>query len=426
MIRASASQSSTTDLAPMTHAATTGSASDQPGITFGAISAAMAFGTVVFLAMATAPIMLGALVSAGRLTNQTLGLVAMVETLGIALGATVGPEFLRAGGLRTKVAIACLVLAGLNAVCVSASGAEQLGALRCACGLAEGLILAGANLILTYSRNPEGMNGYFLGITTAPQVVATYVLPGYAIPRFGPNIGFELMAAVSLCGAVAALAASTRHVPPRSARQGQALRWGPLAWAAMAAIVIQNAGVGAGYSYVVQIAKQLGVSDQVVGVSMAGLQATAFLGAILVGVWAWRYSQMVILTAGCALQAVVTLGLAQWNVPTAYLIGCCLFGMCWNALLPYSLKLLLELDPSRRLGLMNGPTSLAGLSVGPLVASGFVRKADVAPAFSVAAAFFVCSGVAYLAINLASRRSRAEGRDIGLEAHVLTPEAPTP
>ena len=410
----------------MAHVPTGESAADPADIAFGSIAAAMAFGTVVFLALATAPLMLGALVSAGRLTNQTLGLVAMLETAGIALGASVGVVFVRAGHLRAKVLLACVALAGLNWACAFASGAEQLGGLRCACGLVEGLILAAANVILTYSRNPEGMNGYFLGITTAPQVVATYVLPGYAIPRFGPNIGFELMAVVSLCGALAALAASTRHVPPRPARQAKMLRSGPLAWAAMVAIVVQNAGVGAGYSYVVQIAKQLGISDQVVGSSMAGLQATAFLGAILVGVWAWRYSQMVILTAGCVLQAAVTLGLAHWKAPAAYLTGCCLFGMCWNALLPFSLKLLLELDASRRLALLNGPLSLAGLGLGPLAASGFVRGTNVAPAFSVAAAFFLLSGAAYLAITLASRRTRAAARGLGLEAQAVTVGPPHP
>jgi hypothetical protein len=405
----------------MADLASEGEASTRGGITFASIAAAMVFGTVVFLSMASAPIMLGALVGAGRLTNPSLGLVAMLETVGIAFGASVGLGFLRAGRPRGKVLAACVVLAGLNWACLSASGASELGGLRGACGVVEGLILAAANLILTYARKPERMSGWFLGITTVPQVVAAYVLPDFAIPRFGPNIGFELMAIAALGGAFAALAASMRHVPPKPARRAKARPWGPLAWAAMGAIVVQNAGIGAGYSYIVQIAKQLGVTDQVVGASMAGLQATAVVGAILVGAWAWRYSQMVVLTAGCALQAVVTLGLAHWNVPAAYLVGSCLFGMCWNALLPYSLKLLLELDASRGLGLMNGPMSLVGLGMGPLLAAAFVRGDDVAPAFSVAAALFLASGAAYLVINLASRASRAAGIDVGLQASKATP-----
>ena len=105
---------------------------------------------------------------------------------------------------------------------------------------------------------------------------------------FGPTTadGFARWAGISRpagAGAFAALAASTRHIPPRAAPGSSGQRWGPLAWAALGAIILQNAGIGAGYSYVVQIAGQLGVSDQVVGASMASLQATAVVGAILVG-----------------------------------------------------------------------------------------------------------------------------------------------
>jgi hypothetical protein len=279
-----------------------------------------------------------------------------------------------------------------------------MASLRLACGLLEGLVLAGANLIMIYTRNPEGMNGYFLGVTTIPQVAATYVLSSSAIPHFGPNIGFQLMAMASLLGALAALATSKVRVPA-PARTGRLGSISPLAAAALLTILLQNAAVGAGYSYLVQFASQDGVPDEAVGVAMAGLQLTAVIGSLAVGVVAWRFSQAITLTLGCALQAGVTLAIIHIGGSAAYIVLAALFGLCWNALLPFSLKLLIELDETRSLGLLNGPVSLAGLGVGPIVVSVFVTETDVGPAFEAAAAIFLVSSLLYLGVNLARRRT---------------------
>lgn len=378
-------------------------ARDQP---LASISAAMMFGTLVFLAMATAPIMLGGLVQAGRLSNTTLGLVATLETLGIAVGSSLGPGLLRAGHFRTKVLIGCLALAALNWACIGALDARPIAVLRGACGVLEGVVLAAANLILTYTRNPEGMNGYFLGITTIPQVAATYLLSSYAIPRWGPNVGFALMAATAVLAGLAAIGASVDTIPaaPRGSRDRG--RWNPFAFAALATIVLQNAAIGAGYSYMVQIASQHAIPDTVVGLSMAALQATAVAGSLAVGFVGWRLSQALMLTAGCLVQALVALAILHGGGSVAYAVGTGLFGLCWNALLPFSLKLLIELDPTRRLALLNSPASLAGFGLGPLLVAGAVSEKDVSPAFLAAAAMFAAAGGFYAAINVLSRGAR--------------------
>lgn len=376
---------------------------DQPRAS---IAASMMFGTLVFLAMATAPIMLGGLVQAGRLSNSTLGLVATLETLGIALGSSIGPTFLRAGHFRTKVLVCCLALAALNWACMSAQDARPIAILRGACGLAEGVVLAAANLILTYTRNPEGMSGYFLGITTLPQVAATYGLSSYAIPRWGPNVGFELMAVTAVLAGAAALAASGDTIPAAGRGDRGRGHWNVFALAALATIVLQNAAIGAGYSYMVQIARQQAIPDGVVGLSMAALQATAMAGSLAVGFIGWRASQALMLTAGCLVQVAVTLVIVHGGGSAAYAIGTGLFGLCWNGLLPFSLKLLIELDPTRRLALLNSPASLAGFGLGPFLVAGLVSERDVAPAFVAAAAMFAVAGGLYGAINLSSRGAR--------------------
>jgi hypothetical protein len=169
---------------------------------------------------------------------------------------------------------------------------------------------------------------------------------------------------------------------------------------------LQNAGVGAAYSYLAQIAKQHGLSDFVIGVSIAGLNTVAVAGSFAVGIIGWRLSQAVVLTLGCLIQAAVVFGIARGHGALAYAVGAGVFGLLWNGLIPFSFKLLIELDPSRRVALLNSPATLAGVGVGPFVAAWYVSNTDVAPALYVAAMMFGLSAVLYLLLNHLSRGVR--------------------
>lgn len=380
------------------------------GLPVASVLAAMGFGTVVFLGISTAPIILGGLVHAGRLTNEGLGVVATLELVGIAVGAFAG-----AGGglMRERMAMkslaCCLILAALNWACMGGEGGASIGALRAGCGLLEGLILGAANLILTYSRNPEAMSGYFLGVTTLPQVLAAYFLTGYAVPKFGPAIGFQLMAIASILAAAGALFASSAHIPRPNTERVAARRWSALGLAALFAVVLQNAAVGACFAYIVQLSAQNRVPEAVTGGALAGLQIAAMIGSLLVGVAAHRFSQAIVLTLGCLLQVAVTLAFLYWGAPIGFVVCSAVFGLCWNGLLPFALKLIIKIDPSRHLALFNTPASLTGLAVGPFLASGLVGAHDVAPAFGLAAGLFAAGAGLFTVINLTLARAPAHG-----------------
>lgn len=373
-----------------------------------AIVASMVFGSLVFVAMAIAPILLGALVEAGRLTNETLGRVATLETFGIAIGATFGPAYLRRGRLGVKLALVCVALVAADLAGYRASNGLAIGALRGVAGLLEGMVLAGANLVLTYVRNPERMNGYFLSVANVLPTVASYALSSFAIHQFGVNIGFGVLAIAAAAGAVAALAVTDRSTPPRPAAKSGASAKGLAVVLGVLAVFLQNAGVGAGFTYIVQIATQTAVPDGVVGLAMAGLQVAAVAGALVVGWGAWRLNYVAMLTLGCLLEAAVVIALAKVHSSTVYLVASCLFGLCWNGLLPYSLTLLIKFDPTRRLALLNTPVSLSGLAIGPFLASFVVGKSNVAPAFFLAAVIFVTSAALYVIAPWIGQKRRAE------------------
>lgn len=370
-----------------------------------AIVAAMILGTVAFMILGIQPVLLGALVEAGRLTNHALGKVATLETLALAIGAAVGPPLLRRGGIRAKIALASVALAALNLADFWAASPAPIYVLRTACGALEGLLLAGAILVVTYSRNPERMNGLFLGLTTAPQIAATYLLSALAFPRFGPNAGFAMMAALAALGAASALALSDRTTAAAQAMGRAEGVWTPWVVLALAAILLQNAAIGAAWNYVEQIAHQADISNQVVGLALSAGLSFQLVGALGVAWIGWRFNHKLMLAAGCALQALDVIVLASFHAPMVYLGACCVFGLLWLALLPYEMKLLIELDRTRQVAMILSPASLIGLSIGPFFGSLLVRETDVSPAFWFAAAATAASGAIYLFTALAGRRA---------------------
>ncbi|MDR3513911.1 MAG: hypothetical protein P4L73_19915 [Caulobacteraceae bacterium] len=374
---------------------------DQPPM---AIVAAMVLGTVAFMILGIQPILLGALVEAGRLTNHALGKVATLETLALAIGAAVGPPFLRRGGIRAKIALAALALAALNIASYWAASPGPIYVIRTASGALEGLLLAGAILVVTYTRNPERMNGLFLAITTAPQIAATYLLSTVAIPALGANSGFGLMAMLSALGAFSALALSDKTTATAHALGTAKGVWTPWVLLALAAILLQNAAIGAAWNYVEQIAHQADISNQIVGLAVSGGLTFQLVGALGVAWIGWRFNHKLMLAAGCSLQALDVVVLGSLHAPMIYLGASCVFGLLWLALLPFEMKLLIELDRTRQVAMILSPASLIGLSVGPFFGSLLVRETDVSPAFWFAAAATAISGAIYLFTALVARR----------------------
>jgi MFS family permease len=365
--------------------------------------AAMVFGSVTFVAMAITPILLGSLVRIGRLSNGTLGTVATLEMLGVASGSTIGLPFFRRGKFRLKVAIVSLLLVLFDGLSFKAGSPLELALVRAISGLMEGGALAAATLILTYVRNPERMNGFFLGITAIPPLVVTYILGSMTDAHLAVMVGFSALSVSAAFAILASLGLSDANFPasqPRKKRFGVYRRSQIIA---LFTVLLQNAGIGAAYSYLTQIAGQHGVPQEVVGSAVAALQAVAVFASFAVGWGAWRLPFSVVLTLGCLVQAIVSLGLGDLQSGIGYLIGCCVFGLCWNGLLPFSLKLLIDLDRTRSLGLLNAPISLAGFGLGPITASLFVTEGNVTPAYWASALLFSASAGLYFVLALMSR-----------------------
>jgi DHA1 family inner membrane transport protein len=361
--------------------------------TLTAISATMVVGTAALLVLGVQPILLGGLIETGRLTEAGLGRVAMVEVFALAIGSAIGPFAMNAGAMRLKVAIAALLLAAVDFGLYAAHSTSYILGLRGVAGLLEGLLIGAAVAVVTHTRRPDRMNGLFLGITTAPQIAAAYLLPALVIPRFGLNAGFALLAASALAAACAAPFLVDR-VEMHAEAQSGSIAWSPALLLTLLGGLLQNAGIGAAWNYVERLGAQHGLAPAVIGAAIAGSLTLQFVGALLSAWLCWRLPARLMLAAGGLVQAGVVLAMLS-NSDGGYILAFCLFGLCWLALQPFLITELIAQDASRRVAMVMTPVALAGLSLGPLVVSFAVRAGDVRGGFIGAAVLLAAAGAAY-------------------------------
>lgn len=360
------------------------------------VASALWIGTAAMLVLGIGPILLGGLAEAGRLSQAGVGQAATLEVLGLALGAVVGPSVMTAGQMRAKVAAACLLLAAVNLAMYFADSAALIMVDRAVAGVLEGLMLGGVNALLTHQRRPDRMSGLLLGLSTAPQVLAAYLLPTLVIPRYGLDAGFLLLAVAALSSAFACLALVDRVETPTIDHQTP-IALPPATIGFVIATFLQMASIGAAWNYTERLATQHHLGAAAVGAALSGNLALQVAGALLAAWLAWRLPARALLIAGCLVQAAIVLGLTFAATAGSFIGLSCGFGLFWLGLQPFIVRELIVLDPTRRLAVLLAPIVLLGLSAGPLAASFFVTPHGVEGAFRVAAVLLILAACLFLA-----------------------------
>jgi predicted MFS family arabinose efflux permease len=371
------------------------------------VAAGLFLGTVAFMVTGIQPVLLGALAEEGRLSEATIGRLAWVEVLALALASGVGPRLLRFGSARRTIAAACLSLALANAVVYISHGTQVLFVSRLIAGLMEGLLLATTNIAITRGVHPERLNALFLMVSAIPQVAASYLLPAMVMPRLGADSGFGLLCLMAAAGIGVAflLGNEIQDAPPREAAKRV---WTPAVLIGLSGVILQNAGNGAGWEYQARVGENLHFSGQVVGTAIAADLVFQIIGTFAVAWFAWRLPFRVVLLLSCLMQATILISMGRVHTPYAYISMCALFGMMWLGANPFQVSLLVDLDKTRQAALLLASLQLVGFGTGPLICSFFVRPGNVEAAFWCAAGLVTASLLLYL-VAIATAGSR-QGR----------------
>nr|WP_087574218.1 MFS transporter [Sphingomonas sp. CDS-1] len=360
------------------------------------IMLSMMIGAVGILILGIQPLLLGALLNAGKINAVELGWIATVEVLGMALGVWIGAR-LMAGSQGKRIAVAaCLLMALANAITPSADTVMTIAWARSLAGLAEGAMIAVSILTISHGAAPARLNAIYLTAGATPQLVFAYLLPVKVFPVYGVESGFYILAGVGLLSAALAVVIRDR-LAPEPEEAGGRVAWTPKVVLALAATLVTASAIGACWSYAEPMGARQGLTTASVGVAITISLAFQIIGSLVVALVGYRLPFRLVLPGGVIVQAAAVMTLIAIPGIVGFSFGLALFGFCWQACLPFAMDLVIEADASRMTAPLVMPLTLAGLSMGPLIASALVG-ASVIGAFVFGIAAFVTAAGLYLFI----------------------------
>jgi fatty acid desaturase len=360
-----------------------------------AIAGALCIGAASLLSLGILPILFGALVSEGRLTQVGVGQAAMLETIFLAFGAAFGAFWMAQGAIRIKTGSVALLLVAMDVATAYARSTEAVLVDRSIAGLFAGLLLGAATTIIVRGKNPGRLSGILLGLGMLPQVAAGYLLPVYLIPAFGAASGFYLLAAGVLLAMLGILGLPS-DLQPLTEEATASEPVGQPVILLFTAIVLQACGLGAAWTYLELLSHQQGFAPSVIGVAIAGSIACQVAAAWLAAWLSPRLRKWPVLLAFIALQTVTTAFAIVTASPALFIVAVCIFGAMPPAMQPFQVSEMIVLDRTRQAALLVAPMILFGNGLGPLIASAFATQTDVRIAFWAGVAMTAVSAFFYV------------------------------
>lgn len=357
------------------------------------VACALVVGSVALLVLGLLPILLGELLSAGRLSLEGLGLVAMAEIVSLGLGVLLGDLLLPLTRLRTVTVAAALIAGALDLGTLQASGDVGFALLRAGAGFAEGALVWATTAVIVRCPKPDRVAGIFFVMQTAAQALLGFGLARLVIPAAGWQGAYLLLAALALVPAFAAAG-----LPPALASLASAahtgFRWSAQTVLPLAAIFLQMAALSSLWSYVEPLGQRAGFASAQVQTLIAAALVVQMAGGLTGSALVRRLAPAVTLLAATALLGLLALGVTQTagGASLAFALLCAAFAFTWLFMTPYQTGLAFVADGSGRVASLAPVAQLLGVAAGPLAAS-FVVDGD-----EVAAVPWISAGCAAAAV----------------------------
>ena len=366
------------------------------------VASALCLGCVALLMLGVQPAVLGALLSAHRLTVGQLTQAATVEML--ALGVVSGgmAAMLQHRRLRLWGAAGCLGLCLANAASLAASG-EAFVLCRGVAGACGGVLVWMVVGVITRDRAAVRLTALFVGAQSVSQAALAAALPFLASP-LGANGGLVALGAfAALCAPLLlAIPADLPDLPRPEHGHGALSLPGVLG---LVAAFLLMAGIVGVWVFADELARLDGASPALASVAIAASLAMQVGGAVfmvVVGPKAPPGRSYIAVAAG---YLVVVAVIAFAHGGAAFMTAALLLGFLWNVGLSLSTPLLIQVDPTRRAAMLTAGAQLLGGSAGPMLTGLFASEANVAPVLPTAAALFAGTMV-FTALAIVPRRSR--------------------
>jgi hypothetical protein len=352
---------------------------------------ALGVGSVALLMLGLQPLLLGALVDQGRLTDDQLGLAATAELLTLGLTAGLLASLVKPARVKLINAGGCLGLAAANGMSVLTSGYGFVAS-RALAGIAAGCLVWIAVVVITRALAPDRLAGIFVTVQTLAQAALAAVLPLTAMARWGVNGGLGTLAVLALAAIPASFLLDDRFsILPKPAEAVAGLP--PRGIAGLASVFGYMAGIVGLWVFVERLGTAVGASTALTGLTVALALAAQVTGSLVAIFVVGRLPTVLVLVL-CAvgnIAVVWVLGASLGKAP--YVAGVMAFGFLWLFAMPFQTRLLIRLDESRRSAMLLSAAQLLGSAAGPLVTSAFATGASLRGTLVADAGLFAAAGV---------------------------------
>jgi DHA1 family inner membrane transport protein len=313
------------------------------------------------------PLLLGSLLSDGRIDGVTMGYAATAEGVGMVFGTLVAGALLKPRHLRLigAFAVCSVIIANLMTISLPPLG---IVAARGVSGIGNGVLVWLTIGMLVRSANPTRL--YAIYITGNALLV-------FALSAFLARLGAVSNAAAYGYGLLVlmyvALLVGTRLIPKQYADlaggKGNAGLPPPSGLLALVAVTLFFIGVMGFWVYSVQLGAQAGIP----AVTMRDIVSAAIGAQIIAGLIAiWLATkltgkQVMLMTSFFVIVAVVATSMT--GNAAAWLVALSILSFCWMFGSSFHIAFLNKADPSQRSGVFVGTAQLFGIALGPLLAS---------------------------------------------------------
>lgn len=326
-----------------------------------------AVGALMFAALMgvyVAPVQVGALIDALKLTAGRSGFLGTAELAAMSITAIV------VAPLLGRVSSARMVLAGL----LLAAAFEGMTSLivnfplllivRCTTGIGCGLVFGATAAAVSTTSAPDRLMGLGQAIANVLFLLLFLALPS-VVTSYGSR-GLFIVLGIAI--ALTLIAARSLRRQPRHAKShvdGTRRSKSVVVSLYCFGVVLLNVGLGALWGFVERIGLHVGLTSQQVGLALSAC-TVAMIGGSLVAGWIanrWgRTSPVIIGTLACGIGAYIT---ANAGSAPVYIVALLFYGFAYLFLGPYLIVgLPSQLDTSGRLAAVAGGTMWLSYSVG--------------------------------------------------------------
>lgn len=374
---------------------------DQRPFTPPQIAGVVAMAVVAGCIPSLQPILLGALLTTGRLTAAQIGQAAMVEGLGMAIGAALASAFFKPSNLRLVAVGGVLVMAAANAASIVASAGGIIAA-RGANGFAGGVLLWILIGLLTRAKAPARLFAIYVTIQAALAFLLSSLYSSWLVPSFGVAGSYGVLSALSLALLLAVMVIPPAYDPLPSAGNTRA----PTAngWVGLLAVFTYLAGILVLWVYFVPLGRELGRSDATVGLAISAAIGVQILGGLAATVLASKVGGVQANLAGCIGAGAAILLLLYGGSDITFYLAAAVFCFFWMFVPPFHMPLLMGFDPTHRSAMFISSAQLIGVSAGPLFGSIVVTPDHFTGAALAGLGLFAASAVLTLLGAVAARR----------------------